>query len=486
VTSAAPVRIVGVKRLADYLKRKVEADANLRDVSVRGEISNLRAQKSGNVNFDLKEGDVVLGAFAWSNDAANFPALVNGRAVVAKGAVTTYPQKSTYQLVVREIALEGVGDVHALFEERKKKLSAEGLFAPERKRPWPRYPFRIALVSSRTANGAIDFVTILRERAPHVRVVWFETPVQGPSAPVEISAALRRASMADVDAIVLTRGGGSFEDLFAFSDEAVVRAVAAARHPVLSAIGHTADQQLCDFAADRHVETPTAAAEAIGLDTRELRARIEECTGRAYRAARLCAERLGSRLRTSLVRSRLTDPRLFLTPPAQRLGDVDGRLSAAAAEYVRARETRLRELARRLEARDPSRRLAERGARLQAATLKLEAAARGRVLAARGRAADASARVGPAARGAQARLAQRLALASAHLDGKNPEAILQRGYAIVTHRGTIVRDAGAVPAGETIEARLARGTLAARVESNETAAPGAASIDGVHGNERSG
>jgi len=273
-------------------------------------------------------------------------------------------------------------------------------------------------------------------------VVWFETAVQGPSAPPEISAALRRASRADVDAIVLTRGGGSFEDLFAFSDEGVVRAVAAARHPVLSAIGHTADQQLCDFAADRHVETPTAAAEAIGFSTRDLRARVAERSERARRAARLCLERLGARLGKALVRSRLTDPRLFLTPLAQRLSDVDGRLTGAAATLGRTRETRLRELGRRLDARDPSRRLAERARRLQAATFKLDAAARG----------------------AQARLAQRLALASAHLDGKNPEAILQRGYAIVTHGDAIVRDPAAVPAGAMVRARLARGTLWARVE----------------------
>jgi exodeoxyribonuclease VII large subunit len=442
VTSAQPERVFGVKRVADYIRRKLEADPKLRELSVRGEISNLSPQKNGIVYFDLKEDEAVLRCFAWSNDAAKFPPLANGRAVIAKGAVTAYAVRSTYQLVVREVTLDGVGDVHALFEERKKKLSSEGLFAPERKRPWPRYPFRIALVSSRAANGAIDFVTILRERAPHVQVVWFETAVQGPSAPPEISMALRRASRADVDAIVLTRGGGSFEDLFAFSDEAVVRAVAAARHPVLSAIGHTADQQLCDFAADRHVETPTAAAEAIGFSTRDLRARIGERTERAQRAARLCLERLGGRLGTALVRSRLTEPRLFLTPLAQRLGDLDGQLATAAAAFGRARETRLRELGRRLDAHDPSRRLAERARRLQAATLKLDAAARI----------------------AQARLAQRLALASAHLDGKNPEAILQRGYAIVTHGDAIVRDPAAVPAGAMVRARLARGTLWARVE----------------------
>jgi exodeoxyribonuclease VII large subunit len=442
VTSAAPSRIVGVKRLADYLKRKVEADGNLRDVSVRGEISNYRAQKSGHVNFDLKEGDAILGCFAWNSDAVNFPALANGLAIVAKGSVSTYAAKSTYQLVVRDVALEGIGNVQVLFEQRKQKFSAEGLFAVERKRPWPRYPFRVGLVSSRAANGAIDFVKILGDRAPHVAVVWFETAVQGPNAPLEIAAALRRASQADVDAIVVTRGGGSFEDLFAFSDEAVVRAVASARHPVLSAIGHTADQQLCDFAADRHVETPSAAAEAIGFPTRELRARITERMERAGKAAGLRVERLRGRLTSALVRSRLSDARLFLTPLAQRLNDTEAALAVAAAGGIRARAERVRALAARLAARDPSRRLAQRAQRLQAATLKLEVAARGVAL----------------------RSGQRLALAAAHLDGKNPEAILQRGYAIVTYRETIVRDPATVPPGATIEARLAHGTLTARVE----------------------
>jgi exodeoxyribonuclease VII large subunit len=482
VTSAPPGRIVGVKRLADYLKRKVEADTNLRDVAVRGEISNLRAQPNGNLNFALKEGDVVLGCFAWGSDAARFPTLANGLAVVAKGAVSTYAAKSTYQLVVRDVVLEGVGNVQALFEQRKQKLSAEGLFALERKRPWPRFPFRVALVSSRAANGAIDFVTILRERAPHVEIVWCETAVQGPNAPLEIVAALRRASQADVDAIVLTRGGGSFEDLFTFSDEGVVRAVAAARHPVLSAIGHTADQQLCDFAADRHVETPTAAAEALGFATRDLRARIVERTERAESGARLRLERLRGRLGNALVRSRLSDSRLFLTPPAQRLADLDSALLAAARLALRSRSDGLNELARRLTGRDPSRRLAERAQRLQAATLKLDAAMRGRTDAARRRTAEIVARLEPAAAAARVRLSQRLALASAHLNGKDPEAILQRGYAIVTYGNVIVRDAAGLPVGARIEARLARGTLSARVED----LPDPLLNLGIDGNERIG
>ena len=463
VAPAARV-VVGVKRLADYLKRKVEADQNLKLVYVRGEVSNLSASPRGHCYFDLKEGDTVLKCFAWGDDYARFRDLKNGVAVVATGGLSTYLQKSTYQLIVSMVEREGLGNVAALFEERKRKLTAEGLFTAERKRPLPRYPFRIALVSSRGANGALDFTTILRERAPHVAIVWCETSVQGPNAPLEIVGALGRASRLDVDAIVVTRGGGSFEDLFCFSDENVVRAVARARHPVLSAIGHTADQQLCDFAADAHVETPSAAAKALGRDASELRAALSERLGRGRIAVDLRFERARARLAKALVRSRLGDPRAFLIPLEQQLDDVERRLAERGRSAVRAREERLRGAVRRLAARDPSARLAERAHRLQAATLRLDSAIAGLYGIQRRRANDARNRLEPAARVRLERAARRLEIASAHLSGKDPEAILQRGYAIVTYGNSIVRDPAAVPAGARIEARVARGTLAARVE----------------------
>ncbi|MBD5655274.1 MAG: exodeoxyribonuclease VII large subunit [Candidatus Eremiobacteraeota bacterium] len=461
-------RVVGVKRLADYLKRKLEGDPNLRNVHIRGEISNYSVPKSGHINFDLKESDAVLRCFAWASDVATFPPLGNGMAVVASGSISAYASKSTYQLIVRAVEREGVGDVHALFEARKKKLDAEGLFAAAGKRALPAFPFRVALVSSRAAAGAVDFVTILRARAPHVDVVWCETSVQGPNAPAEIVTALKRASRADVDLIVVTRGGGSFEDLFAFSDENVVRAVAAARHPVLAAIGHTVDQQLCDFAADRHVETPSAAAKAVGFDTHDLRLRADDGAYRAKRSVGLLIERLEGRLKGALVRSRLSQPRVYFATLAQRLGDAAAELDAAAQTALRERDRALRELCRRLEARDPSRRLEERGRRLQAATLRLEPAIALRLDALRRTRSNVAARLEPAARALVERNRQRIALALAHLDGKSPEAILQRGYAIVSYGESIVRDPNDVPAGATIEARLARGTLSARVERKET------------------
>ena len=468
IPAQTPTRIVGVKRLADYLKRKLEGDAQLRSVAVRGEVSNQNVARSGHMNFDLKEGDVILRCFVWENDLARFPPFKNGTAIVATGSITTYVPKSSYQLVVRSVEREGVGDVHALFEDRKKRLAAEGLFDPARKRPMPAFPFRVALVSSRTANGAIDFVTLLRERAPHVRIVWCETTVQGPNAPAEIARAIGRASREDVDAIVVTRGGGSFEDLFAFSDEGVVRAVARARHPVVAAIGHTVDQQLCDFAADLHVETPSAAAKAIGSDVRDLRARLDDRTQRAQAAVLLRVERLGGRLANALLRSKLSDVRTFLAPLAQRLDAWDAALSEAADTGARSREAAVRDLARRLDALDPSRRLALRATALGDATGRLDRAVRRRLEDARRGSDGVVARLEPAVRGSLDRTAGRLALARAHLNGNDPEAILQRGYAIVAYGDAIVRDPAAVPAGALVKAKVARGTLSARVERDET------------------
>ncbi|MBC5800063.1 MAG: exodeoxyribonuclease VII large subunit [Candidatus Eremiobacteraeota bacterium] len=472
-SGAAPApprpRVVGVKRLADYLKRKIESDANLRIVSVRGEISNLRLQQRGSCNFDLKESDALLCCFAWADDAGRFPVLRNGTAVVATGSLSTYPGRSTYQLIVRAVAPEGVGDVHALFEERKKRLGAEGLFAAERKRPLPRYPFRVALVSSRATNGALDFTTILRERAPHVTVVWCETPVQGPNAPAEIVAALARASRADVDLIVVTRGGGSFEDLFTFSDENVVRAVARAGHPVVSAIGHTADQQLCDYAADRHFETPTAAAKAIGRDSADLRSLLADRLTRARTCAELRMERLRGRLTTTLVRSKLTEPRHFLVPLTQRVDDAEGALQTRATHGLRRREGSVRAASRRLDMHDPSRRLSERGRRLQSVTFRLAAAMESRDARLQRRTRDGDDRLQRAVPAVFERAARQLELARARLGSSDPEAILQRGYAIVTAGNAILRDPAAVAPGERVEARLARGTLVARVESNEDA-----------------
>jgi exodeoxyribonuclease VII large subunit len=462
------VRVVGVRRLSEYLKLKFEKDPNLAQVAVRGEVTNHGVMPRGHVSFELKEGDVSLAAFVWQSDAMNLPVLRNGLSIVAYGSVRTYPGRSRYQIYVTGVELAGIGDVHAQFEERKKRLTTEGLFAPERKRPLPAFPFSVALVSSRKSDGAIDFVSILRDRAPHVRVVWCETPVQGPAAAPDICRAIDRASRLDVDAIVVTRGGGSFEDLFVFSDEEVVRAIARAKHPVISAIGHTADQQLCDFVADRHFETPSAAAKGLGFDRDTLLERLDESIARAERSIELAIERRHGRLASALLRSKLGDTRLLFAPLAQRVSDAESTVDAAVARRLRSLDVRVRDLGKRLDPYDPTRMLADRGRRLEAARGRLSAATRTRVELSDRRLAEIRARLLPASRTLTGRAVQQLAMARRQLESNDPEAILQRGYAIVTYDDAIVRDPATLPPGARIAARLARGTVVARVESEGT------------------
>jgi exodeoxyribonuclease VII large subunit len=270
----------------------------------------------------------------------------------------------------------------------------------------------------------------------------------------------------DVDAIVVTRGGGSFEDLFAFSDERVVRAIASAKHPVLAAIGHTVDQQLADFAADIHAETPSDAAARMGFETRVLRERLGEGERRARAIVAQRLDRLGAKLEASLTRSKLSDPRQFLVPAQQRLDALAEALESARRRDLEAKRERLAAALRRLSEQDPRVRLERRASRFRELATSLERLSRERFAGWR-RDLERSRALEPAARGALESLRRRVELQRAKLDGNDPEAILQKGYAIVTHDGRAVLDPREAPPGSTIRARLARGTLSARVETGE-------------------
>jgi exodeoxyribonuclease VII large subunit len=465
----------GVAELTEYLRKKFWQDERLRSCAVRGEVSGYSVQRKGHLNFKLKEGTAVLSCFAFADDWYAFPAFADGAALVASGELSTNPWRGEYQLTVRKIALDGVGDAHAIFEERKRRLEVEGLFRVERKRPLPTFPFRVALVSSPMARGAGDFVARLRALRPHVAIEWCETSVQGANAPREIVGALARASQRDVDLVVLTRGGGSFEDLFSFSDEQVVRAVVAVRHPVISAIGHTVDQQLCDFAADAHAATPSAAAERVGFETRALAERSREAVRRIYGTVERRILERETVLQRTLIRSPLADPRLVLETRRRSVAAADESLAASFVRRLGVKADALEALRVRVRRFDPSSRLVERAGRLRVGERDLRDAVRRTVRARFARIESAWVRLAPAAIRDLERHAVRLELAKARLDGKSPEAILQRGYAIVEHDGRIVRDSASVPLGASIKARLGRGTLRARVEA-----------EGLDGNERIG
>lgn len=466
----ADVRVVAVSRLANFIAGMFGRERAFARLGVRGEISNLRVQPNGNAYFDLKDRDALLNCVAFSEAAAMFPELANGDEVVAYGSVQTYAKASRYQLRVYDVAAEGgSGVLHRRYEALKARLAAEGLFAPERKRALPRYPFRVALVTSQAADGARDFVTQAYARAPHVEVLVVPTPVQGEKAAPEIVRAIGRAAALEPDLIVVARGGGSFEDLFAFSDERVVRALAASPVPTVSAIGHEADAPLTDFVADHRAATPSAAAQTVLPRRDELLALVGERNRTLLRdvdrALAVRRQHVDGALRalTGAARERVRrcgdglvalERRLAAAAPAARLAQRRGRfenlrerLDRTGPALLRRRAERVAQYAARLGRADPALRIARAAAACAGRADRLDAAIR-RVLE---------------------RRTARFELVQASLSGHDPDAILQRGYAIVeAEDGRPLTDAGLVPPGSIIRARLARGRLTARVEREGT------------------
>jgi exodeoxyribonuclease VII large subunit len=464
VDAAPPYPIVPVWRLASYIKRKLDADPKLRRLGVRGEVSGLTEHANGNIYFDLKDREALVKCIVWSDVAASLPALANGQEIVAVGSVGTFVKRSNYQLVVVAVEHGGLGRLHATYEALKRRLHGEGLFDSERKRPLPRFPFRVGLVSSRSANGAGDFLIQAAARAPHVTIELFETPVQGDAAAPEIIRALARASGAPVDLIVLARGGGSYEDLFVFNDERVVRALARCAHPTVSAIGHEADAPLTDFVADHRASTPSAAAQTVLPRRDDLLRGLTERTRALDRCVNRGVERGRRELQKIEVRSVLQAPQRLFDGRRLAIDAAESDLRGAFDRCLRARTSRLAALGARLEKCNPSVQLSRRRERLTLATYRLGAGVYAAMARERRRLANAVARVEPAANAGVVRRRAKLELATAMLDGRDPTRILQRGYAILSVNGALVRDAASIPLGSLVSAQLARGSLVARVE----------------------
>ncbi|HTZ55698.1 MAG TPA: exodeoxyribonuclease VII large subunit [Candidatus Acidoferrum sp.] len=417
IESEATRPVYGVSRVVGYIKRLVSENRQLASIDVSGEISD-RQDRNGRIYFNLKENNDLLRCVVWSDVTPKLPPFANGDAVIVSGNFTTYPAQSVYQLDVKALEPTGIGRLYARFEALRTKLEAEGLFEPARKRPMPRFPRRIALISAR-GRGAEDFETTLAKRAPHIHVEFIDTLVQGLDAPVEIAKAIDAASRMDVDVIVIARGGGSYEDLFAFNEEPVVRAIVRAKHPVLTAIAHTADLHLADAAADRVAETPSNGAQYFGEIRDAYAHRLETLVARLDRALR---ERQRAR--------------------AQRYDVVTAAFGRIARDFVERKRQRLLIAERRLAAQTPVARLAARERRV----------------------ADLHGRLRALARGYTLQRLSRTQVLAALLESHDPGRPLQHGFAMIFHDGALVRDARSVPVGSLIEARLQRGTLTGRVE----------------------
>lgn len=324
-------RIISVSELNGVVKLLLDNDPLLRNLAVRGELSNYKIYPSGHHYFTLKDPGGALRCVMFKGSALRLRFRPeNGMKVVVTGRVSVFPRDGAYQLYAEEMIPEGAGDLAVAFEQLKARLYAEGLFDPARKKPLPEYPERIAIVTSSAGAAVHDMIRILRRRYPLAKVILLPVRVQGAEAPAEIAGAIRYADRWQIGDVIITgRGGGSLEDLWAFNDERVARAISACKIPVISAVGHEPDVTISDFVADVRASTPSHAAETAVPDQMELRRFLLSSQQRLTKSQekRLAAER--QRLADFAAKRCLTEPTAFiqdkrmeLVHRQQRLGDL--------------------------------------------------------------------------------------------------------------------------------------------------------------------
>ncbi len=348
-------RVWAVSELNRYLRELLESDYRLQDLWVAGEISNLSRPASGHMYFTLKDGEASLRCVMWRPDVAALPFPPrDGQAVEVHGRISIYEAGGLYQLYADTIRPAGEGALFQAFLQLKARLEAEGLFDPARKRPLPAWPRRIGIVTSPTAAALRDVLHVLQRRFPIAEVVLAPTPVQGPDAPDGIVAALTALNRyGRPDVILLVRGGGSLEDLQAFNDESVARAIVASNAPVVCGVGHETDFTIADFAADRRAPTPSAAAEIATPDRSEILPLIEAARRNLARALQSRLQQLEWKLGQQRSALALASPRTRIAGARQRLDEYAHRCAAALHHDLALRRAALNGLAQALGAFDP-------------------------------------------------------------------------------------------------------------------------------------
>jgi exodeoxyribonuclease VII large subunit len=353
--SFLPEPVLSVSELTRRVRERLESDKKLQDLWVQGEVSNFSRPSSGHLYFTLKDNSAVLRCVMWRTAAVRQAFMPrDGDAIEVYGSVSVYEAGGQYQLYADLFRPLGEGELFQQFLRLKAQLESEGLFDPGRKRPIPRWPRQIGIVTSPTGAAIRDILNTLARRYPLVEVILAPTAVQGDEAPAGIIAALQNLNrLVQPDVIILARGGGSLEDLRAFNDESVARAVAASQAPVITGVGHEVDFTIADFVADLRAPTPTAAAELATPDQSDLRLALAENSDRLVRSVQ--ATLAESRWELNDLRSQLTllSPRPRLTSDRQRLDESLRRLQAALQHRHQLEHTRLESFSRRLASLNP-------------------------------------------------------------------------------------------------------------------------------------
>jgi exodeoxyribonuclease VII large subunit len=436
-------RVFSVSQLNRLARQLLEQD--LPPMWVEGEISNLARPASGHLYFSLKDDRSQIRCALFRGRGRNTDvAVANGQQVLARGRVSIYEPRGDYQLIVEHLETAGEGLLRRRLEELKRKLAAEGLFDESRKQDLPHLPRQIGVITSPSGAAIRDVLQILKRRFPAIPVVVYPVQVQGERARFDIVEALQTAAArAECDVLILARGGGSLEDLWAFNEEIVARAIAVCPVPLISGVGHEVDVTIADLVADVRAPTPSGAAELAVPDGRDWLRRVQGLNHRLVLAARRILEGTRAVLGTVTARLGRCHPGYMLRQNAQRLDELRAQLATALRTRISLDSLRIRGAAARLRGASPASRVRMTGERVDGVRLRLASALRARLNAP----------------------ATRVAVLSGRLHTVSPLKTLERGYAIVLNAsGDVVRHTRQVQPGEAITARVADGLIKATVK----------------------
>jgi exodeoxyribonuclease VII large subunit len=437
--------ILTVSRLTALLRGVLEE--NFEQVWVQGEVSNLSFPTSGHLYFTLKDAGAQLRCVMFKGAAKNLKFRPgDGIALIARGRISVYDQRGEYQLICEYLEPAGVGALQLAFMQLKERLAQEGLFDESHKHPLPTFPRRVGVVTSPTGAAIHDILNVLKRRFASLEILLYPVRVQGEGSALEIARAIddmNRLGLADV--LIVGRGGGSLEDLWAFNEEVVARAVYRSKLPVISAVGHETDWTICDFAADLRAPTPSAAAELVIASSVELRGRMEALDHRLRLAMETRLAGMESRI--DALRRSLHDPGTMLGHLSQRVDDLADRLEVALRNSVARNRGEFDKLQAGLMHANPDRTVEVMQQRLSLLSVQSERLMTGKLEGVKHLFAGAAAR----------------------LDVLSPLQTLSRGYAIATtSEGMVITDTSQLAAGERIKLHLHRGKALCRVEELES------------------
>lgn len=438
-------RHLTVKALTKYIKRKFDADPHLKGVSVKGELSNVKHHSSGHLYFTLKDDNARIMAVMF---AASAKSLLfrpeNGMEVILTGDVTVYESSGQYQMYVKSMQQDGAGNLFAAFEQLKRKLEQEGLFRPEAKRPIPLFPATVAVVTSPTGAAVRDILTTINRRFPAAEVLIYPALVQGDRAVQSIVTQIQKVNRdGRADVVIAGRGGGSIEELWAFNEEAVARAIRSSSIPVISAVGHETDFTIADFAADLRAPTPTAAAEMAVPHIEEVSERIRAKENRLMRAA-------GETIRTARSRHQsvqnayiMRNPQALYQQQVERADRLHEQLIRSTKALAERKKTTVQHAAFRLSRVGPAPRFDFEKAQLTKMQKRLQWLA------------------ASAVSDKKAGFSQQIAI----LDALSPLKVMERGYSLTYHQDKLIKSIDETKTGDHIDVKLSDGTITATIES---------------------